>query len=282
MKRDNSPYSGIVRQSSGDAHGFMRKLGCKRRDRIRFLLVHDAKRNRAGSGSSSSSRRRAIQLRKTLGRIERRTPQIRLVGSRNEPVHLLGRNAQGYAVFMEINARGGEGDAVRSIRAQFIDVDLNKVTAQLADRSEAKRKIRAIRATPRERIASVDVRRTQDGRYRLVAHRTERRVKQLKRAFLKKHRERIKDAMIVETSNGYHIYWVVKGAAVDRFVPIQKALARKFGSDPMITNLTRVMRMPGFYHMKNPRKPYLVRVVQWGRKKPFTQDELIRKFGLKP
>jgi hypothetical protein len=50
----------------------------------------------------------------------------------------------------------------------------------------------------------------------------------------------------------------------------------------MIRNLSRVMRLPGFYHMKNPSKPFLVRVIHWGRKKPFSQEELINTLHLKP
>jgi len=88
--------------------------------------------------------------------------------------------------------------------------------------------------------------------------------------------------MIVETKNGYHIYWVIKDGSIDKFVPIQKTLAQKFNSDPMITDLSRVMRIPGFYHMKDPKRPFLVRVIGWGRKNRFTQDELIHTFALQP
>jgi len=88
--------------------------------------------------------------------------------------------------------------------------------------------------------------------------------------------------MIIETKNGYHIYWVLQGGSISKFVPIQKALAKKFSSDPMITNLSRVMRIPGFFHMKNPQSPFMVRVRQFGRKKPFTQAEIIRSLALGP
>ncbi|REE67591.1 putative DNA primase/helicase [Paenibacillus taihuensis] len=95
-----------------------------------------------------------------------------------------------------------------------------------------------------------------------------------------KHRKLIRGSLIVETKNGYHIYWAIKNGALSRFVPIQQALVRKFNSDPKITDLARVMRVPGFYHRKNPSSPYLVRVKRWGRKRPFTQAELIRRLTL--
>ncbi|MGG4142199.1 DNA-primase RepB domain-containing protein [Paenibacillus algorifonticola] len=120
------------------------------------------------------------------------------------------------------------------------------------------------------------------GQYHLLALRTKQRVTKLKNAFIKKFQVQIKDTMIIETKNGYHIYWVVQGGAISKFVPIQKALAKKFNSDPLITNLSRVMRIPGFYHMKNPRSPFIVKVRQLGRNKPFSQEEIIQSLALKP
>lgn len=64
----------------------------------------------------------------------------------------------------------------------------------------------------------------------------------------------------VATSPGrYHLYWRVDGVPLDAFKPIQAFLARRYGGDEGITDLARVMRLPGFMHRKNA--PYLVRVL---------------------
>ncbi|MDQ0062177.1 ribosomal protein L18 [Paenibacillus harenae] len=260
----------------------MKKLGCKENERLHFILVHDVKPSNSHSHSAAASRNPVIMLQKPLRLVEKLVPQIKLVSSRNKPVHLLSHNARGYAVFMEINYRETPNSPFRKIRAQFIDVDLNKISATCSTKEEAIRKIKSIKANPSEQIQSITVKRTKHGQYRLVVHRTRRKIAQLKKQFLNKHGNLVKHAMIVETSNGYHIYWALRDGAVSKFVPIQKALAQKFNSDPLITNLARVMRIPGFYHMKDPNTPFMVRVVQWGRKKRFTQEELIRTFRLEP
>lgn len=288
MKPGFTPYSSLMRQSSSQTHKFIEKLGCQKHEQLHFLLVDDTKRTNGTSRSSSDSSRsssktkHAIKLQKSLGLMERLVPQIKLISGGNNPVHLLSHNAQGYAVFMEINHRKSEGSGIEKIRAQFIDVDLNKISVRGMTRDQVMRKVKIIQSNPLEQIQSMTIKKNRQGEYQLVAHRTEQRIAQLKQEFLKKNRTDLRDAMIIETGNGYHIYWVIQEGALSKFVPIQKALAQKFSSDPMITNLSRVMRIPGFYHMKNPSKPFLVRVVQWGRKNPFTQQELVKKFSLKP
>lgn len=66
--------------------------------------------------------------------------------------------------------------------------------------------------------------------------------------------------MIVESSPGrYHVYWRVTGVAVSEFAPIQKAAITKFGTDPVVHDLPRVMRLPGFDHQKeNPFRTRLI------------------------
>lgn len=70
--------------------------------------------------------------------------------------------------------------------------------------------------------------------------------------------------IIVESSPGkYHVYWLIdRSFPMDRFSAVQEALARRFGTDPRVKDLPRVMRLPGFYHMKNPEAPFMVRIVE--------------------
>ncbi|MCK1570788.1 DNA-primase RepB domain-containing protein [Bradyrhizobium sp. 174] len=70
----------------------------------------------------------------------------------------------------------------------------------------------------------------------------------------------LKPQMVVETSPGkFHAYWLIAGLPLDQFFSVQKALAEKFGGDPSVCDLPRVMRLPGFHHRK--RQPFLVRVI---------------------
>ncbi|MFF2481254.1 DNA-primase RepB domain-containing protein [Paenibacillus sp. NPDC058071] len=273
-------YSRTLRRFSGHAYHFINKLGCKQNEQLHFILVHDPKNQ--NKRFSSSSNHPAMTLHKPLNLLEKSSPQFTLFSKRNKHIHVLSQNKRGYAVFMEINYRETKSSEFNKIRAQFIDVDLNKISVHLDTKEQVKQMIESIKADPTEQFQSITVKKNKQGRYHLLALRKKQRVKKLKNAFIKKYRNQIKDTMIVETKNGYHIYWVVQGGSVSKFVPIQKALAKKFSSDPMITNLSRVMRIPGFFHMKNPQSPFMVRIRQLGRKKPFSQEEIINSLALGP
>ena len=71
--------------------------------------------------------------------------------------------------------------------------------------------------------------------------------------------------IITETSPGrWHAYWRVGGyldeVYNDDFTPLQKSIAARFGGDPTVHDLPRVMRLPGFVHFKG--EPFLSRIVQ--------------------
>jgi hypothetical protein len=65
--------------------------------------------------------------------------------------------------------------------------------------------------------------------------------------------------LCVQTSHGrYHAYWRVEGAQLETFPDIQQRLAALMDGDPTVCDLSRVMRLPGFPHLKDPAKPLMV------------------------
>jgi hypothetical protein len=57
--------------------------------------------------------------------------------------------------------------------------------------------------------------------------------------------------IVVESSPGkWHCYWCTDDCPLDQFERVQRALARRFGGDPSVHDLPRVMRLPGFRHFK--------------------------------
>ena len=63
--------------------------------------------------------------------------------------------------------------------------------------------------------------------------------------------------MVVTTSPGkWHVYWRVEGLELGEFQDAQRSLIEKFDSDPAVKDLPRVMRLPGFFHLKG--EPHLV------------------------
>lgn len=66
--------------------------------------------------------------------------------------------------------------------------------------------------------------------------------------------------ILVESSPGkWHIYWLTNDTKLEEFTLRQVAIAKRYGTDPAVKDLPRVMRIPGFYHQKN--EPFMTRLV---------------------
>lgn len=81
--------------------------------------------------------------------------------------------------------------------------------------------------------------------------------------------------IVVRTRRGWHYYWVlVPGEELSAFSQAQATLAAHFGTDPAVKDLPRVMRVPGFLHMKDPTNPFLVQLVRAGSERYSIADVL--------
>jgi len=66
--------------------------------------------------------------------------------------------------------------------------------------------------------------------------------------------------ILVESSTDkWHAYWLVESCPLDKFKERQHALADRFHGDRSVCDLARVMRLPGFYHLKG--EPFQTRLV---------------------
>ena len=69
----------------------------------------------------------------------------------------------------------------------------------------------------------------------------------------------LKPSFTVNTSPGkHHAYWLIDGCPLDEFKPMQQILAHILDSDPAVCDLGRIMRVPGFYHLKGD--PFMVTI----------------------
>lgn len=92
-----------------------------------------------------------------------------------------------------------------------------------------------------------------------------------------KIRSGLTPSLVVETKRGYHVWFLASDAepeywnaiVLDRLVPF-------YGADKNARDLCRVLRMPGYLHLKNPSEPFLVqKVFEW--KVSYSQKD-IRRF----
>lgn len=70
----------------------------------------------------------------------------------------------------------------------------------------------------------------------------------------------------VYTSPGKaHVYWVVQPyQSNEYFTTLQRKIKQQFNGDPSVIDASRVARMPGTLHLKNPQQPYLVNCFSLG------------------
>ena len=68
--------------------------------------------------------------------------------------------------------------------------------------------------------------------------------------------------IVNESSPGrFHVFWLGEVPLAD-FTAEQKRLAKRYGGDPAVSDLPRVLRLPGFTHQKG--KPFVSRIVSIG------------------
>jgi len=78
---------------------------------------------------------------------------------------------------------------------------------------------------------------------------------------------------IVESKRGPQIYYFLRaGGRLSDFSNVQTAIAAKLLTDPRVKDLPRVMRVPGFYHLKNPASPFLIRLKELNGQRYSVED----------
>lgn len=89
----------------------------------------------------------------------------------------------------------------------------------------------------------------------------------------------LKPHMRVESSPGrWHLYWLVSDCRLDQFKPIQQAIARKYNGDKSCCDLPRVLRVPGFYHLK--KQPVMSILTEVNDLPRYTTQQVIDGLGL--
>ncbi|WP_240416788.1 hypothetical protein [Paenibacillus periandrae] len=78
---------------------------------------------------------------------------------------------------------------------------------------------------------------------------------------------------IVETRNGYHAYWLLhSGASIEQFTKSQERLIAYFDADKVVKKPAQLMRVPGFYWLKDPTNKFMVSIIKRNEVRYFVQD----------
>lgn len=90
----------------------------------------------------------------------------------------------------------------------------------------------------------------------------------------------ITPSLIVESKNGYHIYFLVTEASIQNFKTIQTGLIDYYGGDQQCKDISRVLRIPGFYHLKDIQDPFQVKILEDNSKISYTEAEIVELFNI--
>ena len=95
----------------------------------------------------------------------------------------------------------------------------------------------------------------------------------------KLHRSPLVPSLIVETKRGYQAWWAAKeGAKANHWnALVLERLVPFFGSDKNARDLCRILRVPGFLHLKDPADPFRVRVA-WRHDVSYSERQLADAF----
>ena len=83
----------------------------------------------------------------------------------------------------------------------------------------------------------------------------------------------------VGTSPGKrHRYLLTDTDQVEEFEGVQKRQVEDYGSDPNAADRSRVLRLPGFFHMKDRSRPHLVAITELSMSPPMPWEEVMVHF----
>jgi hypothetical protein len=88
--------------------------------------------------------------------------------------------------------------------------------------------------------------------------------------------------MIVETKRGYQAWWGAKdGCALHWNAIVLERLVPHFGSDANARDLCRILRVPGFLHLKDPTDPFKCRLA-WKHGVEYSERQIAEAFMWTP
>lgn len=88
----------------------------------------------------------------------------------------------------------------------------------------------------------------------------------------------LRPSWVIESKRGYHAYWRPVEADIRSWKRIVRwGIVPSLGGDPRATDVTRILRAPGFLHQKSPDDPFLVRTL-WRIPAMYTEQQMLDAF----
>lgn len=88
----------------------------------------------------------------------------------------------------------------------------------------------------------------------------------------------LQPSFVVKSKKSLHIYWLAKDATKENFERVQNGLCAYFDGDSSMTDISRVLRIPGFYHMKKPETAVMVELIEANPDRVYTEQDMLAGF----
>lgn len=173
-------------------------------------------------------------------------------------------NSQGYGCYFLPNYGGYRSNEISEYRSCFVDLDIKDEILYELQKSEFEGTLQVM----------------EDRMNELFKLLTIEQHKQYKSLFLNRIEELrncgISPSGIIETKNGYHVYYFIhQGATGEQFTHAENLLVYCFNADTKAKNPNRILRVPGTLHLKNPNDPFTVKLLEMDIYKRYEVSSLI-------
>ena len=85
-------------------------------------------------------------------------------------------------------------------------------------------------------------------------------------------------SLVIESNKSFHMYWFAKDGSIENWTKVCRWLRNFFGWDPAIaSDISRVLRVPGYYHMKDKNNPFMCNIVDWNWEY-YTEEEMLKLY----
>lgn len=102
----------------------------------------------------------------------------------------------------------------------------------------------------------------------------------VKKDVIKKLKNYLFPSLIIETKNGLHIYWDALDGTINGYREIlETRLIPLFKADKKAKDVARLLRVPGYYHLKDPNNPFLIKEL-WRLDVAYTERQMLRNFPI--
>jgi len=175
---------------------------------------------------------------------------------------------QGFGIYFVVNSGGQKKKSIKRINAHFIDMDFGKVPKIINGISLKDSKGKTI-----------------------YEYRSKEEIEKYKIDFLKRLENfKLNPNVIVETKNGFHVYWLLdfeKTQNLYSFPPLQEKLIeyfaasaeRKEHADSSVKDISRVLRLINYKHLKNPKDPFTIKCIYLNTNIKYTQENIASAIG---